>query len=484
MSPQEKKDKTPTKNAMADETGGMNITMEDIDSLTNGEGGNPASAGSSTDGEPKGKDKDKSGKEKEEAKAEANAEAKAEEGDKSSESAKVADEGGEKPKKGLFGRFKGKKAKSDSKAKSAAAAGDKAEDQASQAKSEAASEEKPAQSMQDGASKETKEMDGKEAEEAKGSTDIAAKRKDSAAISKEEEELDKIAELNKEAQKGGALVKRESSDSDDDDLRHQVKRSIVTVLKDPEERAKNIVSSMDMRIETLNSINNMKMDVPDEEIDAKAPVIRTINGVHTGASPWRRVGAVVINLVIFMALVAPFLNYFMGDAFTKKLQALQSESYNITGFMDLVLAFIWDMYIYIFAVVVLIFLQFCLIFFLGQSLGKIFMRIKIINASGKTAGLFRAFIIREMAFWLLLLLFAAITLNLVKLFDVGDEALRTTFFLFFGIPVLVSFLMTFMKRNYGKSLQDYFAGTYVVNTGRSGKPAEADEGQKDGGEAA
>lgn len=92
----------------------------------------------------------------------------------------------------------------------------------------------------------------------------------------------------------------------------------------------------------------------------------------------------------------------------------------------------------------------------GQSFGKWLTGIRIVRSNGETAGLFHAWLMRSLVFWLAC---AAVFTVLLKLAGLDDNfALYEVLW----IPMVICFAMLFNLHDNNRTLQDKLAGTAVV----------------------
>lgn len=164
------------------------------------------------------------------------------------------------------------------------------------------------------------------------------------------------------------------------------------------------------------------------------------------ASPWRRIGAVLLNYIIYMLIFVPVF-VAMGPYIFQILngadQSAVAASMHEAGPDSLVMAFM------VTGVGFLVFIVLQLVWMIkrGQSIGKRIMGIKVVTMDGTNPGFVGYVVLREAVFWFILTIISMIPF-------IGIVA-------YYGIQVAL-LVMIFMEKNNRQTLQDLLAKTLVV----------------------
>lgn len=168
------------------------------------------------------------------------------------------------------------------------------------------------------------------------------------------------------------------------------------------------------------------------------------------ASPWKRIGAVLINNVLFVLSLIPLVFDF---AFQENLlQNFSLELFSIGTALSGLLLLCLTIY------------QIVLLSKHGQSIGKRLFNIKIIKKDGNEAGFIGAVLLREVVFDILINMISSglvILLFLSNSSPLGEHGSDMNFSWPSYLVYLVCFIMLFVAKD-RRTLQDLIAGTVVV----------------------
>lgn len=166
------------------------------------------------------------------------------------------------------------------------------------------------------------------------------------------------------------------------------------------------------------------------------------------ASAWRRIGAVIINNLVSMILFFPFL----FKLFTLGTFNMSEEELFNTFSSDELAPTLWvSLGLYFLFWIV----QLVMISKSGQTFGKRLLKIRIVKQDGSNPGFMGAFLLREVAFQLILI---AIAITLELLINYSNDNLTL-------LAYLVCLIMLFAAKQ-RRTLQDRIAGTLVVNVSK------------------
>lgn len=183
----------------------------------------------------------------------------------------------------------------------------------------------------------------------------------------------------------------------------------------------------------------------------------------TLASPWERMGAVLINGVFNILAMIPVVVGFVLEAIRndnyQKLVELSSEEQ-----IQLMLKWLFSSSTWLgWCVVIAYTIWQCVLMSLyGQSLGKKMLRLKVIKQDGSPAGFVGVVLLREVVYTIVVsLVFGIAATILGALLNWGE----TIDGLFGQLPTIICVLMLFWAPD-RRSLQDWMANTVVVKLPR------------------
>lgn len=173
------------------------------------------------------------------------------------------------------------------------------------------------------------------------------------------------------------------------------------------------------------------------------------------ASPWRRMGAYIINTLLSIAVFLPIAPALFA-IWTGSAPELNYTSLGMGTLASIVLGLgllIWQ----------------CIwMTQRGQSVGKRLLGIKVVDLNGNNPGFVGTVLLREVVYGLLVMVFAFIIGAVIGVFFgltgnlEGIEAYSTLFDLIGYIPTIVCTIMLFRTQTLRRTLQDYIAKTIVI----------------------
>ncbi|MDF7675696.1 RDD family protein [Neisseriaceae bacterium ESL0693] len=206
-------------------------------------------------------------------------------------------------------------------------------------------------------------------------------------------------------------------------------------------------------------------NIPDiAEPDMALPATHENTGFCL-ASPWRRIAAVLINLIILSLTILPFsgaiINLLMSKAVPDPHVDSMNTIYNfyhpiianiMTGSLLFIIVLIW---------------QWVWMSRYGQSIGKRLLGIKVIGLDGQNPGFNGTVLVREVSFGFLVCLgfnvafFVIYCINFVGLPLIASILAHLWVILFYCLPV-ICLIMLFINKIQRRTLQDLLAKTKVV----------------------
>ena len=169
------------------------------------------------------------------------------------------------------------------------------------------------------------------------------------------------------------------------------------------------------------------------------------------ASPWERIGAVLLNNIFSALTYAPIVVWafavFFKEGSDSKMSKMGDGEAGI-----LFLLFLIPLAFQIYQLVILS--------KHGHTLGKKLLRLKVIKTDGSHAGFVGAFLLREVVYYIGLFIVALICFLLL-----GEKAGEAASNIIYWLLSLVCIIMMFAHKE-RRTLQDLLAGTVVVKLPR------------------
>lgn len=183
------------------------------------------------------------------------------------------------------------------------------------------------------------------------------------------------------------------------------------------------------------------------------------------ASPWRRILAVLINLILFAIVILPFSTTMVYHSLSHPVPDMNIDS------MSTVYAFyapiISNMMIGFILFLMVLIWQWVWMGKNGQSVGKWIMHIKVVDLHGRNPGFNGTVLLREISFYFLVLFvlfagsFIISFIGFVGLSLLATILINILIILFYFIPV-ACLIMLFISKIQRRSLQDFLAKTIVI----------------------
>lgn len=173
---------------------------------------------------------------------------------------------------------------------------------------------------------------------------------------------------------------------------------------------------------------------------------------QTAASAWKRIFAVLINNIVSGLFFLPVIVYLITDVSPQAngVDEILERAIDSPNFYLLLLAGLAAYAAFAVWQVVMLSKR-------GQTLGKRLLGIRVVKQDGSNPGFFGAFVLREAAYQLLLMV-AYLLIFLISGMVLGaDNGIDLS-----GADLLVCVVMLFAAKQ-RRTLQDLLAGTVVVN---------------------
>lgn len=183
------------------------------------------------------------------------------------------------------------------------------------------------------------------------------------------------------------------------------------------------------------------------------------------ASPWRRIGAVLINLVIFGLVVFPFSFSSVNMFVSRPVPDPNIDSMTVVyDFYHPILSnFVYGSLL---SLIILIW-QWIWMGRYGQSIGKRLLGIRVVDLEGRNPGFNGTVLVREVSFCFLIYFGLFISLILIQIVNflglpLIGVILGNIYYIFCLCVPLICLVMLFFLKTQRRTLQDMLAKTKVV----------------------
>lgn len=196
-----------------------------------------------------------------------------------------------------------------------------------------------------------------------------------------------------------------------------------------------------------------------------------LNGSFELASPWRRIGAILINFVLWLLVSTPFLVAVITLAISRPVPNTDDSVTVIYNFYQPIMANILATML---LNVILLLWQWGWMGRYGQSIGKRVLGIKVVGLNGEKLGFNGIVLVREVSFYFLVL-FSFSILNLVFScisfmgFPLVAIILAQAAFIIYYLIPLICLVMLFIPKIQRRTLQDLLAKTIVIRVRKAAK---------------
>ena len=180
------------------------------------------------------------------------------------------------------------------------------------------------------------------------------------------------------------------------------------------------------------------------------------------ASPWARMGAYLINSLLSVVVMLPFI-IAAWPLMVAELsgQSINADNINPGGiFISLAISMLLGLILLVWQIVWMV--------QRGQSIGKRLLGIKVIGLNGENPGFVGTVLLREVVYYLIVLVITFILgaiLGVVMAAGGAPDAIEQynyVFDLLGYIPTIICTVMLFRSQALRRTLQDYLAKTLVV----------------------
>ncbi|MFD1245529.1 RDD family protein [Paralysiella testudinis] len=180
------------------------------------------------------------------------------------------------------------------------------------------------------------------------------------------------------------------------------------------------------------------------------------------ASPWARMGAYLINSLLSVVVVLPFIIAAWPQLMAELSgQSINADNINPGGiFISLAISMLLGLILLVWQIVWMV--------QRGQSIGKRLLGIKVIGLNGENPGFVGTVLLREVVYYLIVLVITFILGAILgAVMAVGGaldaiEQYSYVFDLLGYIPTIICTIMLFRSQALRRTLQDYLAKTLVV----------------------